>query len=415
MAVQSVPSQSVPAQSGVPVSSAVVRRTNARSVLAELWATDAGETVTANELIARTGLTRATVLGVSDDLVQLGWLREESGAPVAMTTGRPPRRFSFCADAGYVVGVDVGDASIRAAVADLRGRIVGRARRRAGFTEDQGDERVAAIRSAIRSALVEAGVSADNVRVVSFGLAAPVRPSGGTPMPARGDYWSRMQLDPGEVLAGWQSWPVLVNNDANLAALAAGAHGEADPNGDYVVLLSGERFGAGIISGGRLLLGRDGAAGDLHFLGLLTGVGRPEGLAATARRLWTATPGAASALAVFEAARNGDLAASAAVRTLADRLARVVAALASLLNPERVIVAGAVAASLSQVIEICRERLPEYAQLPPEVTASSLGGDIVLLGAIQAGIADLASAALDRPPSLRDQPPRLSAQPSNVG
>lgn len=396
----------MPAQS-TPASSTVVRRANARSVLSELWASAAGDTVTANELMARTGLTRATVLGVSDDLVQLGWLREECGSPVSTTTGRPPRRFSFCADAGYVVGVDVGDVSIRAAVADLRGRIVGRARRQAGFTEDQGAERAEAIRGVIGSALAEADVRAESVRVVSFGLAAPVRPSGGTPAPAHGSYWSRMQLDPGEVLAGWQSWPVLVNNDANLAALAAGAHGEADPNGDYIVLLSGERFGAGVVSGGRLLLGRDGAAGDLHFLGLLMGVERVEGLAATARRLWTATPGAASAFAVFEAARRGDLAATAAVRTLGDRLARVVAALASLLNPERVIVAGAVAASLSQVTEICRERLPEYAQLPPEVTVSALGGDIVLLGAIQAGVADIAAAALDRPPRLPVQQPNV--------
>ncbi|MFT4165884.1 MAG: ROK family protein [Microlunatus sp.] len=384
-------------------------------MLTELWATAAGDTVTANELMARTGLTRATVLGVLGDLVHMGWLREECGSSVAMTTGRPPRRFSFCADAGYVVGVDVGDASIRAAVADLRGRIVGRARRRAGFSESQRAERAEAIRGVIGSALAEADVDADRVRVVSFGLAAPVRPSGGTPAPVHGDYWSRMRLDPGQVLDGWQTWPVLVNNDANLAALAAGAHGEADPNGDYVVLLSGERFGAGVVSGGRLLLGRDGAAGDLHFLELLTGVESHKGLAAIARRLWTTTPEAASAYAVFEAARNGDLAAAAAVRTLADRLARVVAALASLLNPERVIVAGAVAASLGQVIEICRERLPEYAQLPPEVTASSLGGDIVLLGAIQAGITDIASAALDRPPRSQDQLPGLTVRQSNVG
>jgi len=390
-------------QSIAPASSTTVRRTNARLVLTELWASEAGDTVTANELMELTGLTRATVLAVCDDLVRLGWLQESSGVAAVTTgatAGRPPRRFSFCAGAGYVVGVDVGDASIRVAVADLRGGIIGRARRQAGFAADQGAEREVAIRQVIAAALADAEIPASSVRVISFGLAAPVRPSGGTPAAAHGTYWSRMQLDPSAVLAGrpdWQHWLVLVNNDANLAALAAGAHGEADPHGDYVVLLSGERFGAGIVAGGRLLLGRDGGAGDLHFLELISGVGDQKGLAATARRLWTATPGAASSLAVFEAARAGDLAATAAVRALADRLARVVAALASLLNPERVIVAGAVAASLSQLIDLCRQRLPDYAQLPPEVTASALGGDIVLLGAIQAGIKQLAEGALDRP------------------
>lgn len=159
----------------------------------------------------------------------------------------------------------------------------------------------------------------------------------------------------------------LVNNDANLAALAAGAHGEADPNGDYVVLLSGERFGAGIVAGGRLLLGRDGGraictSSDCSAGWEISTVWRPRlvncgpRLPVPRRWLCSRPPGPVPG-------------ATAVVRTLADRLAQVVAALASLLNPERVIVAGAVATSLGQVIDLCRQRLPEYAQLPPELIA----------------------------------------------
>ena len=63
-------------QSIAPASSTTVRRANARLVLTELWASEAGDTVTANELMELTGLTRATVLAVCDDLVRLGWLQE---------------------------------------------------------------------------------------------------------------------------------------------------------------------------------------------------------------------------------------------------------------------------------------------------------------------------------------------------
>lgn len=274
---------------------------DARLVLTELWASEAGDTVTANELMELTGLTRATVLAVCDDLVRLGWLQESSGVAAVTTgatAGRPPRRFSFCAGAGYVVGVDVGDASIRVAVADLRGGIIGRARRQAGFAADQGAEREVAIRQVIAAALADAEIPASSVRVISFGLAAPVRPSGGTPAAARGTYWSRMQLDPSAVLAGrpdWQHWLVLVDDDANLAALAAGAHGEAVRTA-ITWCCCPESGSAPASSPAAVVLGRDGGAGDLHFLELISGVGDQKGLAATARRLWTATPGAASSL-----------------------------------------------------------------------------------------------------------------------
>jgi predicted NBD/HSP70 family sugar kinase len=385
----------VPVTTG-PASAASVRQLNARAVLDRLWRSPLGESITANELIAVTGLTRATVLAVCDDLVGMGWLDEQPSVSIGPSTGRPPRRFAFRSEAAYVVGVDVGDTSIRGAVADLRGQILGRGRRRAGFSEDQRAQRDEVIREVIDESLATARISPDQVLVASFGLAAPVGPSGGTPAPTSGSYWPRMSLDP--ALVARPSWRPLVNNDANLAALAVGAHGEADPEGTYVVLLAGERFGAGIVADGRLVLGRDGAAGDMHFLTLLNGVESQEGLAARARRLWSSTPVAPSAVSLFEEARAGDPAASAIVRELADRLARVVAALASLLNPEHVVIGGAVADSADQLVEICRERLPTYAQLPPTITASRLGGDIVLLGSIRAGINEIATAALDTLP-----------------
>lgn len=381
-----------------PASAASARQINARTVLQQLWRTAEGESLTASELIAHTGLTRATVLAVCDDLVHRGWLAEPATVLAGAGTGRPPRRFAFRSDAAYVVGVDVGDASIRGAVADLRGRIVGRARRRAGFVDGEGPQRDATIREVIDDSLAAAGVEADQVLAASFGLAAPVGPSGTTPAPTTGSYWSRMRLTPAAFLADRPDWSLLVNNDANLAALAVGAHGEADQDGDYVLLLAGERFGAGIVVAGRLILGHDGGAGDMHFLTLLDGVESQEGLAATARRLWSSAV-APSAVGVFEAARAGDLTASAVLRELADRLARVIATLASLLNPELVVIGGAVAESADQLVELCRERLPSYAQLPPMITASRLGGDIVLLGAIRAGINEIAGAALEIKPN----------------
>lgn len=367
------------------------RRINARTVRDLLWSADQTP-LSANELMASTGLSRATVLAVCDDLVDLGWAQELPAE--AGQGGRPPRRFRFRAEAGYVVGVDIGDHSIRSAVADLRGTIVGRARRPAGFGEHQRAQRDAAVRGAIRDCLTDAQVAADQVLVASLGLAAPVSRTGHTPGQATSSYWTRMSLDPALDLGGRPDWIVTVGNDANLAARAVGAHGEADPHGSYVVLLAGERFGAGIVADGRLVTGRDGGAGDMHFLPLLEGVDFREGLAAAARRL-TDPSSQESAAALFRHAQTGAREATAVVDQLGDRLARVIAVLASLLNPEQVVIGGAIAESSDQLLAACTTRLPLYAQLLPTVTASRLGGDIVLLGALQSARDTVADRPLE--------------------
>src|SRR5687767_9167238 len=103
-----------------------VRAANARVVLEHMW--DA-EAVTGSDLIAVTGLSRATVHDVCEELIDLRWVREienqrEHGD---YRKGRPARRYAFDARAGAVVGVDAGQHRVSAVVTDLRGGECGRA------------------------------------------------------------------------------------------------------------------------------------------------------------------------------------------------------------------------------------------------------------------------------------------------
>ena len=64
------------------------------------------------------------------------------GAPPRGARGRPARSLAFRADAGYVVGVDIGEYKVRCAVADLRGRVVAeRVREFGGDGAAPGDPR----------------------------------------------------------------------------------------------------------------------------------------------------------------------------------------------------------------------------------------------------------------------------------
>lgn len=372
-----------------------LRRANLVAVLDFAW--DAGP-FTATDAIDATGLTRTTVLGLCDDLVGLGWLRELSAerVPGDRAKGRPARRYAFDRRTGHVVGVDAGQHRVTASVADLAGTVLARATQVLGAGGEDRATRLGGVRDAVDDALREAGAHAGSVLVMVVGVPAPTDGSGRPPASEDG-FWARMNPDLAAALAR-PGQHVVVDNDANLAAIAEGAVGAGVGARSFVTLLSGERFGAGLMVDGVLLRGRHGGAGELHVLDLVDGVGSAFGLAATVRqwladdaglaRLRRRLPAEPEFADVASAALAGDRDAQRVIDRLGDRLARVCAVLGGLLDVERVIVGGAVADSARPVLERTTASLAAYMHLPvPEVVASTLGADAVHLGAVRRALA----------------------------
>ena len=100
-----------------------LRRRNSQAVLDALLADGPRE---GGALMTATGLSRPTVHEICDDLIARGLAVEEAPAPGG-GPGRRPRVYAARTDAAHVVGVDMGESTVRAAVADLRGVVVGEA------------------------------------------------------------------------------------------------------------------------------------------------------------------------------------------------------------------------------------------------------------------------------------------------
>ncbi len=64
-------------------------------------------------------------------------------------------------------------------------------------------------------------------------------------------------------------------------------------------------------------------------------------------------------------------------------MARIVAAISDLLNPELVVIAGAVAQAAGVLLETIQARLPTFANSPPRLAVSTLGDAVVAIGAIR--------------------------------
>ena len=78
-------------------------------------------TLSRAELVRLTGLARATVGSVLEDLIGAGLVRKSADPVVGARSGRPPQLLSLEPRAGHAVGLDIGHDHVRAMLTDLAG------------------------------------------------------------------------------------------------------------------------------------------------------------------------------------------------------------------------------------------------------------------------------------------------------
>jgi predicted NBD/HSP70 family sugar kinase len=382
----------------------MLRRMTASAVLDALRA---GGPMTGSDLMSATGLARPTIHVICNDLIRLGWIREMDSRPAGdRRRGRPARRYKFQSRAGLVLGVDATDR-VTVRLADLRGDCVAEASQPLAHVSVPVDERLAAVRRTTDSVLSSAAVDPAHVLAVAVGVPTPVD-ADGIPV-GRETYLPGLPgRDLRPEIGGRHGWPVLLENDANLAAWGERWRGVAAGVDDLVVMVADERLGSGLFLGGRPVRGHAGGAGELRFFELIEQVGSTYGMGHTIRTsgaeavadlgpeeppdgpgrlLWSLAagdPAQVGTATVLEAARAGDEVALGIVDRVAERMAYAVAALAGMLNPELVVISGAVADDGDLFLDRIRGRLlPDLIDTPPRVAMSTLGDHAVVLGAVR--------------------------------
>ncbi|MFE7566061.1 ROK family transcriptional regulator [Streptomyces sp. NPDC057539] len=354
----------------------LLRRINSAVVLHSLR--DSGD-LTLTDLTRITGLSRPTVEGVVEGLIDTGLVVESAPAEGGTRKqGRPARRFRFRAEAGYLLGIEIGPHRVAALISGLDGRIIGAGSRVVSATAD-ADERLERVRLVVADVLRRTGVSRGSLRAVGVGSPGIVEADGtvrlGTALPQ----WTGLPL--GERLRRSFRCPVLVENDANTAAVAEQWKGAAIDSDDIVFVLAGLSPGAGALIGGRLHRGFGGAAGEIGALHLLGRGASPETLLSTTDEPLHPLDEQAVAK-VFADAKGGDVRAQEAVERFIERLVHDVAALVLALDPELVVIGGW-AAGLDGVLDPLRQELSRFCLRPPRVALSLLGEAAVATGALR--------------------------------
>ncbi|NUU24719.1 MAG: ROK family transcriptional regulator [Streptomycetaceae bacterium] len=357
----------------------LLRRINSAVTLRALRG---GADLTVTELTDATGLSRPTVEGVVDGLLheRLVVASEPDSDPAGRRRGRPARRYRFHAEAGYLLGVDIGMHDVRCVLADLTGTVVARHTRTVARVD--AEERLDRTRTAITELLRRAHIPRDRLWAAGVGTPGIVDREGVVTLSAAVPGWTGMDLA-GRLGRSFRC-PVLVENDANLAVIGEHWKGVAAGSDDVVYILAGLSPGAGSLINGRVHRGFGGAAGEIGALHLLGRQAPPETLLST-----TGTPlvplDEEAVAEVFRLARTGDPVAKEAVDRFVQRLVHDITAMVLTLDPE-IVVVGGWASGIDDVVEPLRGELARFCLRLPRVELSALGADGIALGALRVAL-----------------------------
>ncbi|MBV8527956.1 MAG: ROK family transcriptional regulator [Candidatus Dormibacteraeota bacterium] len=389
-----------------------LRRTNRESALRLLRTHGA---MTQAELSRLSGLSRASVFNIVRDLTDEGLAR------VTTTTrnGRRVTEVTLNPDAGIVVGVDIGNRHVRVAVADLAHQVLAE-QRVALPLGHRADEAIGRSVGLVRRLVRQADRDPDQLRAAAIGIPGPILAGAGrlgTPPVLPG--WADVEV--GAAFSDQLGVRAVVDNDANLGALAESAWGRGRGIRDFAYLKVSTGIGAGLVLNGQLYRGAYGTAGEIGH----TTIEEDGAVCRCGNRGCLETMAAAPALLELLRAAYGTLTLEDLLRLSADgdigcrrviadagrHIGVAVANLCNLLNPGLIIVGGELAAAGDLLLNSIRESMARRAMSAAERTADVVTGAFAertaVLGAVALALQNAdASDAQTNVPAVRTSSPK---------
>ncbi len=306
---------------------------------------------------------------------------------------------------GVSVGVDLGGTKMLTALVDEDGKVLREDRQPTGANRGADD----LVHSIVEAARRLTGGRPSSACAVGVGVAAQV------------DHRGTVRFSPNlrlkelplrEELEAALGLPVRVLNDVRAATVGEWRFGVGRGESDLVCLFIGTGLGGGVVSGGRLLVGRSNAAGELGHLTVVAG-GRPctcpnrgcleayvggWAIAARAREAAGDHPDEAARFAraagvplesadahvVLEQARRGDPFAERVVAETRSFLSAGLVGIANAFNPRLIVAGGGVVSGgdlfESALVDARPRMLPSIAE-PLRGARAALGDAAVAIGA----------------------------------
>lgn len=281
----------------------------------------------------------------------------------------------------YAFGVDIGGTAIKIGFFTTAGDLLEHWEIPTR-TEEDGSYILSDITNSVNQYLEEKQISKLDVEGVGIGVPGPVGPDG-TVFKCVNLGWGVFNVE--QRLTALTGLKAKAGNDANVAALGEMWQGGGKGYQDIVMVTLGTGVGGGVILGGRILAGVNGAAGEIGHIpmydddpetcgcgkrGCLEQYASANGIVRTAKRWLKAHPDTASGLRkiknytskeIFDAAKEGDAAALEIVEEAGRLLGKGTASIACVVNPEAFVIGGGMAKAGDMLLNVIRKYYRQYA------------------------------------------------------
>jgi len=164
----------------------------------------------------------------------------------------------------YIVSIDMGGTKQLACVINSSDGIIARAKQ---STDPQSTERdyIKSIAKIIKEVIKSSGVGKENVKAVCLGMAGSVNPYKGTIYLAPNLGLKNFNIK--KLLENEIKYPVLLENDVNLAALGIKNYEVDESSKNLLAIFVGTGIGGGLVLNGKLYRGSNYVAGEIgHML-----------------------------------------------------------------------------------------------------------------------------------------------------
>lgn len=350
----------------------------------------AGGPLSRRDIRKRTGLGSATVERLCSALIEEGIV--EIGGIDRSSPGRPSSLLRYVSGQRAVIAIDVNINNARGRIVDVGGMVLFEASEYFDFTGV--NPATARLDGLLRLVdLLVSSTTGVTAPLAAIGITLPGITHDGVVANSTELEWRDLPL--ARIVSDRASLPVHVENDANATAYAELLQGAARGHESAVALVLGAGIGAGIVNEGRIYRGHNSTAGEVGYLltspesfgRYFTNQGDMEAKVSGAVLGYSQQPAdhvdrriGPGFRAMMALAESGDAHAMHARDEFFDNLALTCAAIAVVLAPSIMVLAGAFAQYSAVSAEQLTKRLAGRIPSAPSIVPSALGFDAAITG-----------------------------------
>ena len=244
-----------------------VRERNLAIVLNYLW--EAGQPVSRAHLVQVSGLNKSTVGSLLAQLQSWGFVKESGMSEPR--PGRPGALIDMNPEAGRLIGAEIGVGFVSVVVTDLKAGVTWcrKVETFNGGETPTAQDQVQVLEQTealLQEAILQATAGETHLFGIGLGVPGLVDHATGTLLFAPNLKWSNVPLR--DMWRRRFGVPVVVENEANAAALGEWMLGVARQVDNFVYLSAGVGLGGGLMIDGKLYGGRGGFAGEVGHMTL---------------------------------------------------------------------------------------------------------------------------------------------------